>query len=303
MKFRLAAILAAGLFAISHPAGMALAQGTDYFIPGQQRPAVVPPRPGAPTPPRPVPRSSPPEQLSNGAQPGEEPPINVPLPPVPELPSLPRGATPPAAVIGVIGVPEVMRASVSAQQVERVIGERRAKLNEDAQAEQVAWRDMQQSLANERSKLSPEQIRTRERALQERITKAQKTFRDRNRIVQEAAQYALGQIERTLIGVIRQVAESRGMNLVLHRAQVALNVNEFDITDQVTAQLNAILPTVTIPADGVSPTTLPPPVIPTAPSAAPAASAPAAPAAPASTAAPAKPAAPAAPTTTPPAKK
>ena len=75
-----------------------------------------------------------------------------------------------------------------------------------------------------------QQAENRERELQDRITNAQKQFRDRNRIIQEAAQVALAQIERTLIAVIRQVSESRGMNLVLHRAQVALNINEFDIT-------------------------------------------------------------------------
>ncbi len=43
------------------------------------------------------------------------------------------------------------------------------------------------------------------------------------------------------------------MNLVLHRQQVALNVNEFDITDQVIEQMNKVMPTVTIAPDGVSP--------------------------------------------------
>ena len=69
-------------------------------------------------------------------------------------------------------------------------------------------------------------------------------FASGNRVIQEAAQYALAQIERTLVAVIRQVAESRGMNLVLHRNQVALNVHEFDLTEQVATQLNKILPTV-----------------------------------------------------------
>ena len=32
------------------------------------------------------------------------------------------------------------------------------------------------------------------------------------------------------------------MNLVLHRAQVALNINEFDITEQVVDQMNKTLP-------------------------------------------------------------
>ena len=101
--------------------------------------------------------------------------------------------------------------------------------------------------------MTPDQVRTKERELQERITNAQQSFRDRNRIIQETAQYSLSQIERTLIGVIRQVAESRGMNLVLHRAQVALNINEFDITDQVTQQMNKVMPSINIPPDGVSP--------------------------------------------------
>ncbi len=159
-------------------------------------------------------------------------------------------------VIGVIGVPDVMRASTAAQQVDRAIGERREKLNSDAQKEQAAWRDLQQALAAHRSTMSPEQIRAKERELQERITNAQRQFRDRNRIIQEAAQVALNEIQSALIAVIRQVSESHGMNLVLHRQQVALNVNDFDITDQVTEQLNKILPTVNISPDGVSPASM-----------------------------------------------
>ena len=152
-----------------------------------------------------------------------------------------------------LGVPDIMRVSTAAQQVERTIGERREKLNQDAQKEQVAWREMQQALANQRYGLNAEQVRAKERELQERITNAQRQFRDRNRIIKEAAQYGLAQIERTLIAVIRQVSESRGMNLVLHRAQVALNINEFDITEQVAEQINQLLPTATISPDGVSP--------------------------------------------------
>lgn len=198
-----------------------------------------------------------PDQQAPGpvAGPGadEGPPMQLQLPPAPELPALAKANAPPTAVIGVLGIPEIMRASTAAQQVEKTISERREKLNEDAQKEQLVWREMQQALANERSKLSADQIRAREKELQDRITGAQKTFRDRNRIIQEAGQYGLAQIERMLVSVIRQVAESHGMNIVLHRAQVALNVNEFDLTDQVFVQLNKTLPSVMLPPDGVEP--------------------------------------------------
>lgn len=269
-----AASLAAAI-SIAMPPGAIAQQGPNWFVPGggqqqqQHRPAPAQARPGAAArsaPRQPAQMVAPPA-ASLPLQPppgvGAEPPAppmplaQFQLPPEPSLPPVPKGSAPPAAVIGVLGVPEIMRACAAAQEVERVIGERRQKLNDDAQKEQAAWRDLQQQLVSQRSTLTPDQIRTKERELQERITNAQRQFRERNRVIQEAAQFALAQIERTLVAVIRQVAESRGMNLVLHRNQVALNVNEFDLTEQVATQLNKILPTVVIPADGKEPPTIP----------------------------------------------
>ncbi len=241
------------------PAAAFAQQGPGWFVPpGGGGQAPPPARPAAPRPapaPRPTPapavQVAPPGQ--QGGPPTNEAPLQVQLPPAPDLPTLPRGPVPPAAVIGVLGVPDIMRASAAAQQVEKVIGERREKLNEDAQKEQATWRELQQALANQRTGLTADQIRTKERELQERITNSQRQLRDRNRFIQESAQVGLAQIERILIGVIRQVAESRGMNLVLRREQVALNVNEFDITEPVVEQMNKVLPSVTLPPDGVSP--------------------------------------------------
>ena len=253
-------ILLAGLALL---AGPAMAQG--YFIPpsgggggGGTAPAPRP-APPRPQPPRPVqsPLIPPPQQQPQ-QEAAEPPSAPVQLPPVPDLVPLPRTTAPPAAVIGVLGIPDIMRASLAAQQIEKTVSERREKLNEDAQKEQAAWRDLQQQLANQRQNLSADQIRAKERELQERITNAQKQFRDRNRIIQEAGQYGLAQIERMLIAVIRQVSESRGMNLVLHRQQVALNVNEFDITEQVVEQLNKSLASVVLPPEGVAPSTFAP---------------------------------------------
>jgi Skp family chaperone for outer membrane proteins len=167
------------------------------------------------------------------------------------------GAAPPVGIMGVLGVPDIMRASSAAQAVDKVIGARKEKLQLEAQRAEANWREMQQSLQTDAAHLSRDQVLVRERALQDRVRTDRRQLQERQRIIQEAAQVALGQIERTLIQIIRQVAESRGMNLVLHRSQVALNVQEFDITDAVVSQLNKALPTVQIPADNIDPATLP----------------------------------------------
>jgi Skp family chaperone for outer membrane proteins len=167
------------------------------------------------------------------------------------------GLVPPMAFVGVLGVPDVMRMSSAAQAVDKVIGERKRELQAEVQRASAELHSEENALHSEAAKLSQAQIQQRVRALQARASADRHELQEKQRIIQEAAQVALGQIERTLIGIIRQVAESRGMNLVLHRSQVALNVQEFDITDAVAAQLNRALPTVQIPPANVDPSTLP----------------------------------------------
>jgi Skp family chaperone for outer membrane proteins len=235
--------------------GPALAQqqGGGWFMPEHQAPAAGA-RPTARQRAAPAPAPMPALPPANLDQQADLPPapVNVPLPPMPEIPPIDKGTPPPASVVGVLSVPDVLHNSSAAQQVEKVINQRREKLQEDANKEQQIWQDMQQSLANQRSTLSQEALNTRARELQERIANAQRSFRERNDVIQNAAQYSLQQIERVLVQIIKEVSQSRGMNLVLHRSQVALNINEFDITEAVTAQLNKVLPSVEIPADGVT---------------------------------------------------
>lgn len=232
--------------------------GSGWFVPKSQSPGGSAPsgavrrRASAPPPAMLDPAGDPGEQAQQQQAP-QTPPI-LPLPPIPALTEIPKGSPPPGAVIGVLSVPDVMRQSTAAQQVEKVLGARRDKLNQEAQKEQASWRDLQQQIQS--SKGSPDQLQVRERALQQHVLQAQRDFRNRNRILQEAAQVSLGQVERELVQIIRQVASARGMNLVLHREQVALNINDFDITVAVVNQLNSTLNAVFIPGDGVDPEVL-----------------------------------------------
>ena len=236
-------------------------QSQQWFVPNQPRAAA--PRPAAP---RPTPTAQPGEApgaglMPEGAVPGAEgqsPQVQVQLPPPPEVPPLPKGPTPPAAIVGVLSVADVMRASSAFQQADKEFVARRQKLNEDAQKEQVTLRDLGQALANDRSKLTPEQIRSREKDLQDRIAESRRVFGERNRIIQEASQYVMAQIDRATEMVTQQVAISRGINLVLNRAQILGTVNEFDLTPAVVEDLNKVLAAVTIPPDGVSPVAMKP---------------------------------------------
>jgi Skp family chaperone for outer membrane proteins len=266
-----AVVLAVGLMGSPIPGFAQQAQNGEWFVPGQARPTMAPP------PSRPAPRPIPAPSSAPGLLPlagdaggdqagGPTPQAQFQLPPAPELPPIPKGQATPAAIVGILSVPDVLRVSTAYQAAYKELNARGQKLNEDAQKEQGALRDLGQTFAAERAKLSPEQIRAKEREIQERATEAQRRFGERNRIIQEAGQYVMLQINRTMEQVAQQVALSRGINLVLNRAQILGTTADFDLTPAVADVLNTALPSVVVPPDGVSPLAM------AAPAAAPAAS-------------------------------
>jgi Skp family chaperone for outer membrane proteins len=233
----------------------------EWFVPGQGRPAAPAARPVQ----RPAPAA--PGALPGGLPlPGETgndqsaaPQIQVQLPPAPEIPPVPKGPATPAAIVGILSVPDVLRVSTAYQAAYKELNARGQKLNEDAQKEQNALRELGQTFAADRTKMTPEQIRTKEREITDRATEAQRKFGERNRIIQEAGQYVMAQINRTMEQVAQQVALSRGINLVLNRAQILGTTADFDLTPAVADVLNKSLPSVVVPPDGVSPLAMAPP--------------------------------------------
>ena len=178
-------------------AQQAPASNPDYFIPGQSRPA-APAHPAArpagaagaaaPVPATPDAEATPSDaDTTAGATPQQ---VQVALPPPPVVLPLPKTSPPPAAIMGIISVPDVMHGSTAYQAVDKQLAARRQKLNEDAQKEQTTLRDLGQALTNDRGKMTAEQIRAKERELQDRVAESRRKFAERNRIIQEAGQRA-----------------------------------------------------------------------------------------------------------------
>jgi Skp family chaperone for outer membrane proteins len=236
-------IVALGLFvaapALAQSAGVSSSPG--FFMPPTHHDTAPAPAEHSHAPL--APSEAPHQQAADQAQ----------MPPIPKLPELPKGSPPPVAVIGVLSVPEVMQKSTAAQGVQKVIQERQAALGKEAQKARAKIQDTQSAIVADRSKLSDAELEKKEQALRDEIAKTQTKFEARNAAIQASGQAALGQIESELIAIIRQEAQARGMNLVLHREQVALNVQAFDITDDVVAQLNKLLPSVKVPPSVVTP--------------------------------------------------
>jgi len=235
------------------PVAHAQSSGGGWFVPKAAHPTADAPAPSHMTR-RVAPPISEPQQSDEDQQP-QTPPV-LPQPPIPNSPEIPKEAPPPPAIIGVISVQDVMAQSAAAQEVQRVIGERRDQLAQEAQRAQEGLRAERDRLQGDAKSMSSDQFNVRARHLQEEAIREQRDFRNRARVVQEALQVSLDQIERELKVIIPQVAKAHGMNLVMHLEQIAMHLGGQDISDEVAQHLNQVMPHVYIPAANVDPEVL-----------------------------------------------
>ena len=174
-------------------------------------------------------------------------------PQIPSLPPLPQENAPPTAIIGVLSVPDVLQKSTAAQGVQAEIQKREALLKQQEETAQSGLQAQQQQILAERGKISEAQFEAKVQDWQNQVGAAQTKFQQQNQAIQNSGQAALGQIEAELIGIIRQEAQAHGMNLILHREQVVLNIAAFDLTDETATELNKLLPSVKVPPSVVTP--------------------------------------------------
>jgi len=244
-----AALVAVAVLAA--PAAFAQSSPGYFMPPSQSAPPAQPAPQPAPEPVAPEPAAPPQAAPSQSQDQSQAQPQQIPA--IPKLPALPPSPPPPPAVIGVLSVPEVMQKSTAAQGVQQVIQQRQQALGEDAQRARAKLQSQLQGILAERGKLSDADLEKKEQDLRNEAAALQNKFELRNQAIQNSGQAALGQIESELIAIIKEEAEAHGMNLVLHREQVALNIQAFDITDAVTARLNELLPSVQVPPSVVTP--------------------------------------------------
>ncbi len=217
----------------------ALAQSSSgYFMPPSAQPSAPKPQAEAPAAPAQAPAAAP----QAAAQPA-----------IPQLKALPPEPAPPTAIIGVLSVPDVMQKSTAAQGVQVEIQKRQAVLKKEEETAQSGLQEEQQMILAERGKISEADFETKVQGWQNEVAAAQTKFQQKNQAIQNSGQAALAQIEAELIGIIRQEAQAHGMNLILHREQVVLNVAEFDLTDETVTELNKLLPSVPVPPSVVTP--------------------------------------------------
>jgi Skp family chaperone for outer membrane proteins len=242
----LAAILLAG--GVGPAVAQAQGQGQQqWFVPGQpQGGQPAQPRPPAqPAQAQPRPTQPPPAAAAPAAPP--PPPISI-----QQLPPIQPSPPPPAPVIGVLDVDQVRGRWAPYAALANAIRSRVNRLRADEQRERQGLDEASRAFLAQRAQLSAEQQRSRQREIENRAAELNRQFAERQREVQNLAQTA-EQLDQIILSVVSQVAQARGINMILRSNLVVLNLPALDITTDVVSQLGLIPVQVQLPPEPPAP--------------------------------------------------
>lgn len=153
----------------------------------------------------------------------------------------------PTARVAVLDYQRLLRDSSSAVDIKAQIERQRQIYQTEITKQEQELRDADQELARQRTILAPEAFAQKRRDFEERVAEIQRSVQTRKRDLDQAYDFGIKQVQQTLVGIITELAEERGFNLILSRQQIVYADKALNISDEVLVRLNDRLPKVTVP--------------------------------------------------------
>lgn len=107
-------------------------------------------------------------------------------------------------------------------------------------------RQAQQDLLNKQALLTPDAFQEERRKFEQRVIQSKQAVQKQNQVLQRAHIRAQDQAKRKMTEILLKYASDNGYTLVLKRSQTAIVADQYDITNQIIAELNRQLPTVKV---------------------------------------------------------
>lgn len=148
-------------------------------------------------------------------------------------------------VFAIIDVQRVLRESTAVKSLTQAIGAQRDKYQEEIRAKEDALRTTDKELARQRTILAAQVFAEKRRELEQKVASLQREVKERKRGLDQLFSKGMSQVQAELADVATEIAEERGLDLVLSKASVVLVKPKFELTNDVLERLNERLPELT----------------------------------------------------------
>jgi Skp family chaperone for outer membrane proteins len=167
--------------------------------------------------------------------------------PAPVLPAAPAGGAPIPIVVGVLDTQAILNASSAGKSLNTQWNAAMKALNDDMAKKEDGLRVQAQQLEAARSgnpPIAPADYAAKRKALEQQDVQFQQAFAKNKAAWDSRLDKARESIAVAARKAMQEVAKARGLTLIFDRAAVPYSPQPWNITDDVMARLNKVLPTV-----------------------------------------------------------
>lgn len=162
------------------------------------------------------------------------------------LASTSQAQTLPTAVVAVIDTQEIRRESLAGKDFSSQVEVIQAEFQTEYTRVSESLQQEEAELQRQRALVSAEAFEERRRQFAQKFQTAQQNLEEKQRDINLAISKANNELSRTLLPIFQRVTEARGANLLLERSQIVMPAPSLDITVDVIAELDKILPTIDV---------------------------------------------------------
>jgi Skp family chaperone for outer membrane proteins len=155
-----------------------------------------------------------------------------------------QSAQQPPLVIGVVDFDLIMNESKAAKSVKSQLDKQAAEFEAEYKKQQKAYQDKERKLLEQRASLSEAEFKQKAADLNAQTDKAEEALTQKKRALDSGVKKAVGQIKKSLLEIVADIAKKRGLTMVLDKSTVPLSHTDYDFTEEAMKSLDAKLPSV-----------------------------------------------------------
>ena len=148
--------------------------------------------------------------------------------------------------IAVLDTQKVMEKSKAVQSIQEQIGQRRSEYQNQLSQKEQQLREENKKLEQQRSVLSAEAYQKKKKQLEKRIQNIQGDVQSQKKGLQKVYNRAMNEVKKKLVEIVGNIAEERGIDLVVNKSAILLVRRQMEITGDALDALNSKLKTVNV---------------------------------------------------------
>jgi outer membrane protein len=148
--------------------------------------------------------------------------------------------------IAIVDIQKIVSESTATKDINKQLEKKKNEFQAQINKQEESLMKEDQELGKQKASLSAEAFEKKRKAFQEKVAGVQRDVQKKRGQLESAYTEALGKVQKTVLEIIKGIAEEKGFTLAIPASQALYFQTEMDISSEVLSKLNGKLSTVAV---------------------------------------------------------